>query len=169
MEKCKQIAAAQRAEDEINRQRKNSQRHADDARYDEVMHRVNAQRLQRFDLAERARCAEFNDVGCADARQHQHRREQWAEFAHDDDHHRRTEVIRRADFFQRGNGLADNKKTQRQRDEYEHRHQRHAGAGNFLPDARLDDGAGDVEFIEHHAEGDERKRAEALNGQNGEK
>ena len=129
------------------------------------MHRVNAQRLQRLDLAQRPRRAEFNHVRRAHARQHQHRRQQRPQFAHHHNHHRRAEIIRRADFRQRGNRLADDQKSQRQRHKEKHRQQRHAGAGDFLPDARTDHIPRRPGFSQDDAQRDERKRRQPLHRQ----
>ena len=164
LQKCEQIAARECAKDEINGQRKNSQRHANDAGHDEIMHGINAERFERFDFAERPRGAEFDDVRGADAREHEHGCEQRAEFTHDDNDHRRAEIIRRPDFRQRGNGLADDEKSQRKRDEEKHRQQRNAGAINFVTHARLHDAARETEFIKNDAERDECKRAQTLHG-----
>ena len=42
LQKRPQIAASQRADDQIHRQREDADGHADDARHDEVMNRINA-------------------------------------------------------------------------------------------------------------------------------
>ena len=130
-----------------------------------IMHRVNTQHLQRLDLAQRARRAEFDHVGRADARQHQKRRQQRTEFAHNDNHHRRTEITGRAVFCQRRNRLPDHEKSQSQRQKEKHRHQRHARAGDFVSDARTDDIFRHAGFCQDDAERDERKRAEPLDRQ----
>jgi hypothetical protein len=96
------------------------------------MHRINAQRLQRLDLAQRARRAEFDDVRRADTRQHQKRRQQRPQFAHHhDNNHCRTEITGGAVFCQNRNRLTDDQKSQRQRHKEKHRQQRHARPRDF--------------------------------------
>ena len=133
------------------------------------MHRINPQRLQRFDFAQRPRRAEFDDIRRADARQHQHRRQQRAEFAHDDDDHRIAKKIGLAGFGQHGNGLPDDDKSQSQRDENKQRHQRRTRTGNLRPHLRLHHAARDGKLFNHDPKRDERERAQPLNGEQREK
>ena len=162
LQKCQQIAARQRADDRIDRQRKYSRHHSPHARHDQIMHRVDAQRLQRLDLAHGAGRPEFNHMCRPHPRQHQHRRQQRPQFAHHHNHHGRAEIIRRAHPRQGGHRLADDEESQGGGNEQEHRQQRHAGTGDFLPDARPHHVSRHVVFFQHDPQRDQRKRAQPL-------
>ena len=101
----------------------------------------------------------------ADARQHQHGRQQRPEFAHDYNYHRRAEIICRADLRQSQNRLPDDEKTQRQRHEQKHRQQPHARAGDFLPDARTDHVSRHAGFSQNDPQRNQGKRAQPLHGE----
>src|SRR5438034_555150 len=52
LEEGPKIAADQSAEDEIDRERKNPNRHPNHARHDQVVNRINSKRLERFDFTQ---------------------------------------------------------------------------------------------------------------------
>ena len=162
LQKRPHITTDERADDEINRQRKRADGHADDARHDEIMHRVNAERFERLHFAGGARGAEFNDVGRADAGEHQQRRDERAKFTDHDHDHDDAEIIHRAHPRQPGNHLPDDQQPERSREEHKHRQQFHPGAGDFLPHERADDPRRAPKLGDHHAERDERERPDAL-------
>ena len=160
-----EIAAGERGDDEINGERKNADRHADDARDDEVMHGVDAEGFEGFDFAEGAGGAEFDDVGGADAREHEQRRNERSQFAHHDDDHDGPEIFRGAETRGPGNGLANDEQAKRDGDEKKHRQQLHAGAGDFVKNERANDVPRRAEFFDQHTQCDERESAEALDGE----
>src|SRR6185503_14481409 len=62
LQESPEITTEQGANDEINRERENPQRHADHPWDDEIVDGIDPERLQRIDFAERACGAEFNDI-----------------------------------------------------------------------------------------------------------
>ena len=163
LHKRPEIAADQRAENQIHRQRKDAQRHAHHPRHNQVMHRVNAQRFQRLDFAHRPGGAQFDHVGRADARQHQQRRHQRAQFAHDHDDHDGAQVIDGADAGEPGNRLADDHQPQRRG----HKRGTSAAAAARRGHAsvehpRADHLPRDAEAGDHHPQRDQGERAQAL-------
>jgi hypothetical protein len=61
--------------------------------------------------------------------------------------------------------LPDDQQPEHRGHEQEHRQQPHAGSDNFPAHERPNDLPGDPEFLQQHAQRDERERAEPLNGE----
>ena len=85
------------------------------------MNRVDAQRLQRFDLAQRARRPQLDDIRRAHPRQHHQRGCQRPEFANHHRHHHRAGQVLRAHPRQQSDHLSNDHQPQRARQKTDHR------------------------------------------------
>ena len=121
------------------------------------MDRVNAQRLQCFDLSERPRRSQFDDVRGARPRQHQQRRHQRSQLAHDHRHHHRAGEILRPYARQQRHHLPDNDQSERAGQKAGHRQQPQSRPINLSARERMNDPRRSVELRESDAEGDQRE------------